>query len=566
MAETMPADVEADPRAQSANVDGAAGVDPLPGRAPGREGGRESFGSSARRVLGGLVTRRGLISAGIVLGAALLYWYVCWMVSSTSIANSDAAGISLQGWDLWHHDPKLRHWITGDANFYTFETPLYAVVEMVMGLKATTLHVVAALTYTLVMLTTAWLVKGEERGMRAYARFALVAAFLAVPMFEGALTATLLNPPDHLGTAIFMLGGYLICDRAAGRKGATWCLFALLILGQLGDATVKYVGVIPIVLVCASRLLFARRLNAPELWLAIAAAASVPGEAILRAAMRTWGAYSMVAPKTKLAHPDRWLRQLHETFTSLLALFDVPLYHGIPRPPYWVIGAILGAIVLIAALYGGVRTLLRWPRAATADQLLTVGIPVYLAAFAFSTMVLPDSGSAYEFTGVVPMIVALGVRNLPLPSPRRLPLVVATAAVATVGVFATDFGPGVVTNQEQIAAWLKAHGLTYGIGGYWDAATVTVDSGTKAAVRAVVPISNHRYAVYAWVTKTTWYDPATNYANFFIADPGSPGLGEADVEAAFGDPQAVYQVGGRSILVYQTNLLANVIPARVPNY
>jgi hypothetical protein len=43
-------------------------------------------------------------------------------------------------------------------------------------------------------------------------------------------------------------------------------------------------------------------------------------------------------------------------------------------------------------------------------------------------------------------------------------------------------------------------------------------------------------------------------------------LGEADVEAAFGDPQAVYQVGGRSILVYQTNLLANVIPARVPNY
>lgn len=551
MTETIPADTEVD-----------AGVEPT--GAVGAAAGADRW--SVRRVLSGLLTRRALVSAGIVLAAGLLYWYLCWILSSTSVANSDAAGISLQGWDLWHHDPKLRHWITGDANFYTFETPLYAVVEMVMGLRATTLHVVAALTYTLIMLTTAWLVKGDERGMRAYARFSLVAAFLAIPMFEGALTATLLEPPDHLGTAVFMLGAYLLCDRAAGRRGATWCLFALLILGQLGDATVKYVGVLPIIIVCASRLLFARRLNAPELWLAIAAAASVPGEAILRAAMRTWGAYSMVAPKTKLAHPDHWLGQLHSTFTGLLALFNVALYHGIPRQPYWVIGAVLGAIVLVAAAYGGVRTLLRWPRAAAADQLLTVGIPVYLAAFAFSTMVLPDSGSAYEFTGVVPMIVALGVRNLPLPSPRRLPAVAATAVVATVAVFATDFRPGVVTAQEQIAAWLKTHGLTYGIGGYWYAATVTADSGTKVAVRAVAPISNHRYAVYAWVTKTTWYDPTLNYANFFVADPYTPGLRKADVEAAFGAPQAVYEVGGQEIMVYQNNLLANVIPARVPNY
>lgn len=527
----------------------------------------ETIAAAPRRVSGRFVTRRGLIAAGTVLAAGLLYWYLCWMVSSTTMANSDSAGISLQGWDLWHHNPKLRHWITGDANFYTFETPLYAVVERVMGLRATTLHVTAALTYTLVMLVAAWLAKGEERGLRAYTRFALVAALLAVPLFGGSLAGTLLGPPDHLGTAVFLLGAYLLCDRAAGRKGATWCLFALLVLGQLGDATVKYVGVLPVVVVCLSRLVFARRLNAPDLWMAIAAAASVPGEAVLRAAMRTWGAYSMVPPKTGLSSPDHWLGQLHSTLIGLLALFDIPfLGGGAAVTAQSVLGTLLGAAVLLAGLYALVRTVARWPRAAAADQLLTVGIPVYLAAYALSTMVLPGSGGAYEFTGVVPMIVALAIRNLPLPAPNRLPMLAGAAGLAAVVLLATGFGPGFVSPQETLAAWLKAHGLTYGIAPYWDAATTTADSGNAVRVRAVAPTPNHRYAVYAWVTNTTWYDPEKYDAGFVIADPTIEGFQVADVEAAYGLPQAIHQVAGKYVMVYQTNLLTNVIQTRTPNY
>jgi hypothetical protein len=511
-----------------------------------------------------LVTRRGLIAAAVLLASGLLYWYLTWILSSTSVNNSDSANIALQGWDLWHHNPKLRNWITGDANFYTFETPLNAVVEWVMGLSATMMHVVSALIYTLVMLTAAWLAKGEETGMRAYVRFGVVAAFLTFPLFEQGLTGSLLESPDHIGTMVFVMGAYLLCDRAAGRKGATWCLFVLLVLGQLGDATVKYVAVLPIVVVCVSRSLFARRLNAPELWMAFAAAASVFGEATVRAALRTWGAYSMVAPKTALAPSRVWLDHLRLTVTGLLTLFRIPTTGSAAHGSFWVVGAALGAVVLIAAGYGFVRTLARWPRAAAADQLLTVGIPVYLAAYAFST--IAASGGAYEFIGVVALIVVLGARNVPLPEPRRLPLAAAVAGLTAVAVLATGFAPGVVSPQEKVAAWLKAHGLTYGLGGYWDAASTTVDSGNAVAVRSVVQNGDGRYGVYAWVTNLSWYDPAKHNAQFFIANPTVPGQRPADVEAAYGAPAAVYQVADKEILVYRKNLLATLIQAKPPNF
>lgn len=514
-----------------------------------------------RALPGRLVTRRGLVAAGAVLAAALLYCYLCWLVSSTTATNSDAASISLQGWDLWHGNAKLTHWMTGDVNFYTFETPLFAVAEWVMGLSATTLHVVAALIYTLVMLATAWLVKGDERGTRAWARFGLVAAFLAFPLFEGDLTPTLLGQPDHIGTAVFILLAYLLCDRASGRKGATWCLFALLTLGQLGDATVKYVGVIPVVLVCISRPIFARRLNVAGLWMAFAAAASVPGEAILRAAMRTWGAYSMVAPQTKPASSSVWLSHLHTTLIGLLTLFNVPTSN--PTTPVWPVAAVFGALVLLAGLYGFVRTLLRWPHAPAADQLLAVGIPVYLAAYTVSTMV--SAGGSYEFVGVVPMIVALAARNLPLPAPRRLPLFVAAAGLVAAAVFATGFGPGAVSQQETLASWLKAHGLRYGLAGYWDAASTTADSGNAVGVRPVVLLPGHRFGVYVWYVNTTWYDPTVHDARFFIANEGLPGNGISDVESVYGKPQQIYHVVGRDVMVYRTNLLSNLVQAQPPN-
>jgi hypothetical protein len=43
--------------------------------------------------------------------------------------------------------------------------------------------------------------------------------------------------------------------------------------------------------------------------------------------------------------------------------------------------------------------------------------------------------------------------------------------------------PALPTENQQVADWLVAHHLRYGLGGYWQSATITLGSGTRAQVR-----------------------------------------------------------------------------------
>jgi hypothetical protein len=122
--------------------------------------------------------------------------------------------------------------------------------------------------------------------------------------------------------------------------------------------------------------------------------------------------------------------------------------------------------------------------------------------------------------------------------------------------------PRVTPPAVPLAAWLKARGLTYGIGGYWDASAVTLQSGNQIQVRAVVkssdPITGFYITAYDWETKPDWYDASRHDATFVIANgyyPASTILKATDVERYFGPPAATYRVAGCEILIYRTNLL-----------
>jgi hypothetical protein len=115
-----------------------------------------------------------------------------------------------------------------------------------------------------------------------------------------------------------------------------------------------------------------------------------------------------------------------------------------------------------------------------------------------------------------------------------------------------------------VAAWLEAHGLTYGIAGYWDASAVTVQSGNRVQVRAVVQ-PHGKITPYGWETKPSWYDPSQHDATFVIGYPNTEkgNLTVAQAEQNFGLPAAIYQVAGRVILIYKKNLL-NGLPLTRP--
>jgi hypothetical protein len=115
-----------------------------------------------------------------------------------------------------------------------------------------------------------------------------------------------------------------------------------------------------------------------------------------------------------------------------------------------------------------------------------------------------------------------------------------------------------------IAPWLKAHGLTYGIAGYWDASAVTVQSGNQVQVRAVV-LPYDKIIPFDWETQPSWYDPSQHDATFVIGYPSSAGgnITPAIAERNFGRPSAIYQVADRVILIYKKNLLKE-LPGNQP--
>ena len=112
-----------------------------------------------------------------------------------------------------------------------------------------------------------------------------------------------------------------------------------------------------------------------------------------------------------------------------------------------------------------------------------------------------------------------------------------------------------------LAAWLEAHGLTYGIGGYWDASIVTLQSGNRVQIRAV-DLYRDIY-VPGWETNTLWYNASRYDATFAVADSHGR-YPAASFEHFLGKPAATYRVAGWLVLVYRANLLQRILPRPGP--
>jgi hypothetical protein len=117
----------------------------------------------------------------------------------------------------------------------------------------------------------------------------------------------------------------------------------------------------------------------------------------------------------------------------------------------------------------------------------------------------------------------------------------------------------VSAENEALASWLLAHQLTDGLATYWQANSTTLDSRRQVLVSAVVQDARGRLVPYQWETDDANYDPARHYANFVVADGPSalPGM-QLSAQLTFGRPQRVYHADGYTILVYDTNLLADL--------
>jgi hypothetical protein len=528
-------------------------------------------------------------AAAAWIGGAIALFAVVLRISNSFPMDSDAANNALQAWDILHGNVLLHGWIIGDATYYTFELPLNVLVESVFGLHAIVPHIVSALVYVILAACAIAVARTGSRGLSTWIRAGVVVAILAAPLLISPGVSIAVEKPDHTGTAAITLLCILIVDRLSGRPFMPVLLCVVLTLGQLGDATVLYVAVPAIAVVSLYRIIFRRvlyrrrvkltdRFRVPDILTLVATGVSIPLANWVYSLLQRLGAYSMIAPRNSFASWSQigtnfWLtgRGLRILFGAFLPACShacgSPVH--MPGAPLGVIGLGFGWVCLAAALFGFGKVIWRWHRASRAEQLLCAAIVVNIAAYTFSTIPVPSNPR--ELIGVVPCGAVLAARALVperIQGAIRARVMVAIAAIAVVLPLAAEASvPTGVGSEVPLAAWLEAHGLKYGIGGYWNASAVTLQSGDRVEIRAVKARS-FGIIGYPWETKNSWYDPNSNYANFVVAHPGgattNTNIPAHVFEKFFGKPAAIHVVAGNLILIYHRNLLKMVSPPLGP--
>ena len=461
------------------------------------------------------------VAAATWVVSGLILFLCYWRLSRTALINSDGASNALQAWDMLHGNLLLHGWNLSDVSFYTTELPEYMLVELAIGLNADVVHVAAAATYTILVLLAALLAKGNATGRAGLIRAGIAAGIMLAPQL-GDGVYTLLLSPDHVGTAVPVLVAWLILDRARPRWYVPVIIGVLLGWALVADMLVLYIGIMPLLLVCAIRA-YQGAVQQRQPWssqwyvlsLGAAALASVAAARLLAAVLRAAGGYHVQPVGASLADPAVLASHTWLWVETVLLLFGADFF-GLP------VGSVAatallhlaGAGLAAWAVWIGARRFFRDRDLVPA--LLVAAVLINLAGFLLSTR-LVNILSAREIAPVLPFGAVLAARLLSarLAAARLMPLlvVVLLGYVSALGYAVVQ--PPAPSSYQQLADWLVARHFRDGLAAYWQASVTTLSSQGRVQVSPVCG-NGRRFTGGRWESQASWYDPAQRYANFVV--------------------------------------------------
>ncbi len=503
-------------------------------------------------------------------------------LSRTYAENSDEANILLMANDMLHGNVTLSGWNVSDVPFITTELPQIAVLVGIFGLRLGTAHIAAAMTYTLVVAVGMLLAKGRARGWAAVARMALVLAIMLAPQ-PGVGIFVMIFSVGHIGTAVPVMLTWLVIDRLwpPGRTTAAdlrrrWYVpvIVALLLGWalMADPLVLVIAVLPLLAVCLIRLVssavggarrggglrglrqgIADRLF--EVSLAVAAGIGYVIVLIGRGVLSSAGGYHQQPVPYALDATRTWFWHSRVVVHGLLEMFGAYFVPGQdPQHPLTHLDqaiALTRLVTVVLAVWGACAIARRmfFRDADFVSQLLLAGIIANIFAYVPSTLAAHTALNTREIAPVLPFAAVLAGRMLgdrlvsgPLASVRlprfarsgaagagastyslrvrliAIPLV-ALFGWYSYGLFRQASTPPAPEPLAKLANFLEDNHLHYGLGGYWEASVLTVETGGKVTVRAVTPACMQPYK---WESKPSWYDAKLNSANFVLLsqEPG----------------------------------------------
>ena len=533
---------------------------------------REPPGASVLERLRTRRVRSWAITAAWVLGViAAFAGYL--RLARTRAVNSDGASQALQAWDMLHGNLLLHGWLLGDVSYYTTELPQYMLVEFIRGLNSGVVQVAAAMTYTLVTLLAALLAKGNSTGRQAVARVLIAFGIMLAPELASGVNIEI-SSPDHIGTSAAVMVVWLILDRARPRWYVPVIAGVFLGWVEVADMLVLYIGVLPLAIVSAVRTgqaVVTERKRLVSQWydLALGAAAllgAAAGELALHV-IHAHGGFFMPAPSAQFVHSGTALaRNLVVAGQGLLLLCGAD-FLGLR---FTASTAVTMLHVVSVFLAGWGIWLAVWRFLRDRDlvaQLLVVGVAINLAVYVLSTKASVVTQTR-EIVALLPFSAALAGRLLGgrllagrLKAARLVPLLLVVLLGYLAGLAGELSQPTVTAQNAQLTSWLLARHLHTGLSGYWESNVVTLTSGDRVQIRQVA-LSGGRLIPSAFESKTQWYDPHQNSANFVVLFPGGAGYpgftSERAALATFGQPARTYHVGSYTVLVWNKNLLSEL--------
>ncbi len=330
-----------------------------------------------------------------------------------------------------------------------------------------------------------------------------------------------------------------------------------------------------------------------EVSLAAAAVIAVPVARAMNSLITEYGGYHLGPATYHLLPKHRIAQDATMLWRSMLALFgaDYAGVTGAGNVAFALVHLAGVALVITAVVFAAWR-LIRPSRTAPAGDLvadvLVLAVVVNVAAY---LMFVPIDNiySAHEIGPVLSLGAALTGRMLGGPLLRlrltradarrstrtfwlRLPglrdgtPVFVPVLAAVLACYAVLLGIAAASPQRppqnvHLATWLRQHHLRSGLAPYWQASSVTVDSGGSITMLAVEARGkHHRLAPYPWEADQQLADPAAHTANFVVIVPG-PEISRKLAVETFGKPARTYRFQSYVIMVWDKNLLGKLSPA-----
>jgi hypothetical protein len=478
--------------------------------------------------------------------------------------NSDGATVVLEGAAIHHGNLTLSNWSLSLDSFWTVDVLFYAVAVAIGGVRSSYMHLVPALLAALSVVVGSLIV---TRGYALRGRIVAISTIVVVLVLPShALAFFLLQGPWHVGTVLYCLVAMAMLRN--NRFGWSWFVgVVLLAAGLLGDLQALAIGVVPVF--CAGAIAAARsRSIRSGLWTALAAPAAIVLAVVVRLLALATGTFrvseshhtvSLVQVEANVSNFMNW-------FSALLGIhqgaFGGPTIPRLLEIPRLLVAAALVVAVLVAS-FGALRGVIvgRENRDSSdsewrTDDLLLLGLIGSVGVFGVLTLSNNVSYARY-LDAVMIFGTLLTARVLARWSTRVSVSVLTIAAVLgclTIGTSAATLAidlaaarpPAPTAPLEQ---FLAVHGLHDGIGDYWAASVVTVDTRGSIRIRPVVANLTGTLVRDGRQASSKWYHGKK--FSFLVYDKDPYGRVEATtVVKTFGPPAASYVVGRYTVDVW----------------